>query len=52
MDTRRAHFVDHGVASMKAPELLAFVDELPHNASGKVKKHVLRDTVDFATIPH
>ena len=36
--------------SMKAPELLAVVDELPRNASGKVKKHVLRDTVDFASI--
>jgi acyl-CoA synthetase (AMP-forming)/AMP-acid ligase II len=47
----RRFFVDHGVASMKAPEFLAFVDELPRNPSGKVKKHVLRDAVDFASIP-
>jgi acyl-CoA synthetase (AMP-forming)/AMP-acid ligase II len=48
----RAFFVDHGLSSMKAPEHIAAVDELPRNASGKVKKHVLRDTVDFASIPH
>jgi acyl-coenzyme A synthetase/AMP-(fatty) acid ligase len=35
---------------MKAPELIAVVDELPRNASGKVKKHVLRESVDFASI--
>ena len=37
---------------MKAPEVIAVVDELPRNASGKVKKHVLRNTVDFASITH
>jgi acyl-CoA synthetase (AMP-forming)/AMP-acid ligase II len=46
----RAFFVERGVASMKAPEVLAVVDELPRNASGKVTKHVLRDTADFASI--
>jgi acyl-CoA synthetase (AMP-forming)/AMP-acid ligase II len=50
VDALRAFFVGRGVASMKAPELLAFVEELPRNASGKVKKHVLRDSVDFASI--
>jgi len=50
VDELRAFFVEHGVAGMKAPELIAAVDELPRNASGKVKKHVLRDTVDFASI--
>jgi acyl-CoA synthetase (AMP-forming)/AMP-acid ligase II len=48
----RAFFVGHGVAAMKAPEFLAFTDELPRNASGKVKKHVLRDAVDFASISY
>jgi acyl-CoA synthetase (AMP-forming)/AMP-acid ligase II len=48
----RAFFVDHGVAAIKAPEVIAVVDELPRNASGKVKKHVLRDTVDFASISY
>jgi len=38
------------VASMKAPDFIATIDELPRNASGKVKKHVLRKTVDFASI--
>ena len=48
----RAFFIQHGMAGMKAPELIAAVSELPRNASGKVKKHVLRDTVDFASISH
>jgi acyl-CoA synthetase (AMP-forming)/AMP-acid ligase II len=52
VDALRAFFVDHGVAAMKAPEAIAVVDELPRNASGKVKKHVLRDTVDFASISY
>jgi len=50
VDGLRAFFVDRGVASMKAPDFIATVDELPRNASGKVKKHVLRETVDFASI--
>jgi len=52
LEALRAFFADRGVAAMKAPERLAFVEELPRNASGKVKKHVLRDTVDFASISH
>ncbi|GMU77953.1 MAG: long-chain-fatty-acid--CoA ligase [Acidimicrobiia bacterium] len=47
VDALRAFFASAGVARMKAPELVALVDELPRNASGKVMKHVLRDTVDF-----
>jgi acyl-CoA synthetase (AMP-forming)/AMP-acid ligase II len=50
VDGLRAFFVDRGVASMKAPDFIATIEELPRNASGKVKKHVLRETVDFASI--
>ena len=50
VDQLRTFFVERGVAAMKAPDFIAVIDELPRNASGKVKKHVLRDTVDFASI--
>ena len=37
-----------GVAKTKAPEFVAAIDELPRNATGKVKKHVLRETINFS----
>jgi len=43
----RAFFADAGVGTIKTPELVAAVDELPRNPSGKVTKHVLRETVDW-----
>jgi acyl-CoA synthetase len=47
-DELRDFFVAAGVARFKAPDFVATVEELPRNASGKVKKHVLREDVDFA----
>jgi acyl-CoA synthetase (AMP-forming)/AMP-acid ligase II len=31
------------IASYKKPTRIVFVDRLPHNASGKIKKNVLRE---------
>lgn len=41
----RAHFRGLGVAAQKTPERIEFVEELPRNASGKVKKNELRARV-------
>jgi acyl-CoA synthetase (AMP-forming)/AMP-acid ligase II len=39
----QAHFAEAGVAKQKTPERLEVRDELPRNATGKVKKFELRD---------
>lgn len=41
----RAHFRGLGVATQKTPERIEFLNELPRNASGKVKKNELRALV-------
>lgn len=38
----RAHFQNLGLSIQKTPERLEYLDELPRNASGKVKKNELR----------
>ncbi len=40
----REFFAGAGIARQKTPERLTVVAELPRNASGKVLKHVLRDS--------
>jgi len=47
VDELRAFFAEAGVGAVKTPELVACVDVLPRNPSGKVTKHVLRGTVDW-----
>lgn len=37
------HYVDTRLAAHKRPRHVAFVDELPMTASGKLQRHVLRD---------
>lgn len=44
LDDVRGFFASTGVARQKTPERLTVVAELPRNASGKVLKHVLRET--------
>jgi acyl-CoA synthetase (AMP-forming)/AMP-acid ligase II len=38
------------LASFKKPEIIHFVDELPHNATGKILKKALRDSFAKATV--
>jgi acyl-CoA synthetase (AMP-forming)/AMP-acid ligase II len=45
LDEIRDHFAVAGIAKQKTPELLSIVDELPRNASGKVLKHELRNSL-------
>ena len=45
LDEIRSHFFSAGIAKQKTPELLSIVDELPRNASGKVLKHELRNSL-------
>lgn len=45
LDEIRSHFFSAGIAKQKTPELLSIVDELPRNASGKVLKHKLRNSL-------
>ena len=42
MDAMTAWCVDHGLMTQKIPEQLELVDELPRNATGKVRKDELR----------
>jgi cyclohexanecarboxylate-CoA ligase len=43
LDGVRAHFVACGLARYKTPERLEVLNELPRTASGKVRKHLLRE---------
>ncbi len=45
LDEVRAHFAEAGVARQKWPEELHEVDEYPRTASGKVRKHLVRQYV-------
>lgn len=45
LDRLQAAARDAGLARQKWPEELLFVDEFPRTASGKVQKHVLRQTM-------
>jgi len=47
VDELRVFFAEAGVGAVKTPELVACVDVLPRNPSGKVTKHVLRETIDW-----
>lgn len=44
LDDVRGFFASAGVARQKTPERLTVLEELPRNPSGKVLKHVLRET--------
>jgi non-ribosomal peptide synthetase component E (peptide arylation enzyme) len=43
LDDVRAHFHRAGVARHKTPEQLVILGELPHTATGKVRKQELRE---------
>jgi acyl-coenzyme A synthetase/AMP-(fatty) acid ligase len=43
LDDVRAHFHRAGVARHKTPERLVILDDLPHTATGKVRKQELRE---------
>jgi acyl-CoA synthetase (AMP-forming)/AMP-acid ligase II len=44
LDDVQKHFAVAGVARQKTPERLTILEVLPRNASGKVLKHLLRET--------
>ncbi|WP_174183616.1 AMP-binding protein [Nocardia barduliensis] len=45
MDEVRAHFAAAGIARQKWPERLFEVEDYPRTASGKVRKHLLRERI-------
>jgi non-ribosomal peptide synthetase component E (peptide arylation enzyme) len=45
LDAIRAHLESAGLARQKWPEEVRAVDEFPRTASGKIQKHVLRQTL-------